>query len=688
MNMQKEGKVYTPEKMAYFIAKTAIEKFLLEKIKNKFSTEILNLNELFEKSSKNSKGKPELIAIPASRSDRERFEFIFELLNSLKVLDPAVGSGHFIIAALEFLEVCYLNLRNLGIINWSNYRIREYIISNSLFGVDIEIKAIENTKRRLLSTLEDLVSNPKEVKALANINSSFKVGNAIVGFLRESEINIPVCTDLNACFYEEIKNVFETHIELRKIKITENEKKIMVLKLKPFHWFHEFPEIMIKGGFDIIIENPPYISNKQLSPLEKAIYQKRFETPKGLMNIFGIFIERSIELCNLSSRVSIVVHKNIIRSNNYVLLRKYLLERTTIEEIIDLGAGAFQSVTAETVIIILATRPPPEDHKILIKSKLNNHNNFHLKKVILNKVAQKTYLEQENYNFNLELHYEELEIINYIRAIKDCDLSKYFKAKTCIATGDDEKFLADHKINNSYKKTLRGKNIGCYFIDFDGLFVFYDIKALHRARDETIFQKPEKLVMQTISSNLTVAYDNNKYYPLSTCIGIIPKDDLDNCFSIKYLLLLMNSKVMNFYYDFVFNLGAHLTTEISVNNINRLPLKPLKNYEVFNKLADLMIQMNENETARHENKNKIEYLDNLINILIYESIFYTKFQSDGLNTHLINKISPYIKNLNKESIEQSDECIKNLQNDEDVYSEAQYIKKHPWMIIIEEYFKK
>jgi hypothetical protein len=79
MNIQKEGRVYTPEHMANYIAKTTIEKFLLEKINTKFSTELSNLNDLFEKNYK-------------ERSDREQLEYIFEVINSLKVLDPAVGS--------------------------------------------------------------------------------------------------------------------------------------------------------------------------------------------------------------------------------------------------------------------------------------------------------------------------------------------------------------------------------------------------------------------------------------------------------------------------------------------------------------------------------------------------------------------------------------------------------------------
>ncbi|UCC20482.1 MAG: hypothetical protein JSV62_04110 [Promethearchaeota archaeon] len=211
---------------------------------------------------------------------------------------------------------------------------------------------------------------------------------------------------------------------------------------------------------------------------------------------------------------------------------------------------------------------------------------------------------------------------------------------------------------------------------------------LHRARDEMIFLKPEKLIMQTISSNLTVAYDNQNYYPLSTCIVIIPKDMSSKKVSIKYLMLLLNSKLINFYYDFVFNLGANLTTEISVKNLNRLPLNLQKNHEIFNKLSDIMVNMNKNKRLREKNKEFILFYENLINLLIYELVFSREFQRECLNINLMELISQYIINVNIDSIEKIQECIIKIQNDKDISYESQKIKSHPWVKIIEEFFLK
>ncbi|MFW9828626.1 MAG: Eco57I restriction-modification methylase domain-containing protein [Candidatus Thorarchaeota archaeon] len=687
MNTIKEGTVYTPESIADYVALTSIKNFFYEKLNKEFSKELLNLNYLFEnliQKEPNSQFSVNSIVI---YYDKGQAEFIFKVIKNLTILDPAVGKGQFLCAAFKVLEKGYLNLKILGVINWSLCKIRKYIITHNLFGVDIDYEAIKSAKKRFSNTLKNLELNRKGDKRLQTLKSNLRVGNALIGLVNQSENMDQQLSSHNKNFYKKIKCIFQSHKDLKNIMLSDAEIRVMIAKLKPFHWFLEFPKIMKNGGFDIIIENPPYISNKQLSPLEKAIFQKIYETPKGLMNTFGIFIERSIDLCHPLSRISFIVHKNIIRSNNYDLLRKYLLENTTIEEIIDLGAKAFENITAETIIIILKIEPPPEDHIILIKTPHHNQGFFMGKDSLVNYVQQNMFLKQENYNINLNLQYDELEIIDYIKMNKDCDLMKYFEAKTCIATGDDNNLLANYKVNDSYKKTIRGKNVGKFYIDFDDLFVHYDRRRLHRARDESIFLKPEKLVMQTISSNLTVAYDNKNYYPLSTCIAIIPKDNLNNNNIIKYLLSLMNSKLMNFYYDFVFNLGAHLTTEISVKNINLLPIKLPDNYEIFNILSNIMIQIHESVLSREKNSDLIEDFNNLFDLIIYMIVFKDKFILDGINADLVNLIYNEFIAIQDFSILNIKTRIKNIENNVAIKNELTKIMTHPWVTIIENYLK-
>ena len=196
MKLQKEGIVYTPEKITNFIAKTTIDRFLIEKINNKFSTKLVNLDILFEKYIQKGNYKQISFDLPITKHDREQFEYIFEVLKNLTVLDPAVGSGHFLIAALKVLEKYFRNLKSLEILDWPYYKIRKHIISNTLYGVDIETEAIKNTKQRLLLALANLIEDMNDANTLQNVDSNYRIGNALIGFIRQSEIRNPHFTDI------------------------------------------------------------------------------------------------------------------------------------------------------------------------------------------------------------------------------------------------------------------------------------------------------------------------------------------------------------------------------------------------------------------------------------------------------------------------------------------------------------
>ena len=104
MNLQKEGKVYTPDKITIYIAKTTIDRFLIEKINNKFSTNLLNLDTLYGRYIHKDKEGQISVDLSITEHDLEQFKFLFKVLQFLTVLDPAVGSGQFLIAAFNILE--------------------------------------------------------------------------------------------------------------------------------------------------------------------------------------------------------------------------------------------------------------------------------------------------------------------------------------------------------------------------------------------------------------------------------------------------------------------------------------------------------------------------------------------------------------------------------------------------------
>lgn len=676
---KKKGVYYTPESITDYISNNTIIPYLLDKLGNKYTS----FDELIE--SKNKKDMKDAVKI----------------LDEIKVLDPACGSGAFLIKASEVIFGLKRRLQYEIKEKKNFYDLKLDIITENIYGVDILAGAIEISKLRLwLWLISDFEESKNEIKALPNIEYNLKVGNSLVGWLDEKLVQIPMntpltekvdgiftgliafsenrdgedlkkarellraykLTDYIEAYYilykiyrrthglkaENLRSILETirksiyatvtpaFLDYINFKIAgieygkshkEQSTKYKALRKNPpitekgfselqvFHWRIDFGHIILNGGFDIIIENPPYISNKKIADVDKKIYGGLYQTVTGVVNTFALFMERSIAISKKNSFNGFIVPRNIIRSPYYSSLRKYMLEKTFIKEIIDVGPGAFQFVTTETIMFIL-------QNVILTGQETKITTNFFDKEIFSTEdlkikfMFQNIFLKQESYNFNIYVNKKELLLKDKILGEKDYVLNNLCEVKTCIATGNDKEYIQDKQLGKKYKKTLRGRDIGRYYINFNNLYVLYDSKILHRSREERIFLEPEKTIIRTVSSEIVATYDDEKYYPLSTCIALIPKNKI----SMKLITLLLNSKLINFYYDIVFNLGASLTTEISVDNIEKLPIKLPKDQQPFIKLVDeiLLITKDKDYLENEQKQKKVKELQDKIDSLVYK----------------------------------------------------------------------
>jgi len=144
-----------------------------------------------------------------------------------------------------------------------------------------------------------------------------------------------------------------------------------------------------------------------------------------------------------------------------------------------------------------------------------------------------------------------------------------------IATGPDKnKYIAGAKLSEQYKPLIEGKNIKRYKILFANKYILYDRNKLYRAREEHIFLSPEKLITQRIGGGkypLVVAYDNQKFYTFNSTNTILRKNN--SALNLKYLLALMNSKLLNYYFKVQFTNKSELTVNISKTFLEQLPIK-------------------------------------------------------------------------------------------------------------------
>lgn len=410
---KKKGVYYTPESITDYISNNTIIPHLLDKLDNKYST----FEELIE--SKDSKSLKDAIKI----------------IDEIKVLDPACGSGAFLIKASEVI----LGLKrriNYKLKNKKNYYdLKLDIITENIYGVDILAGAIEISKLRLwLWLISDFEDSKNEIKALPNIEYNLKVGNSLVGWLDEKLVQMPMntpltekvdgiftgliafsengdgeelkkarellraykLTDYIEAYYilykiyrrthglkaENLRSILETIRKSiyatvtpafldyvnKKIKPNYDSKKPPISQtefseLQVFHWRIDFGHIILNGGFDVVISNPPYIKEYNNRRAFDGIRWSDYYM--GKMDIWYFFACRSSDLLVRNGRLSFIAQNNWVTSYGASIMRDKIIKEMTICQLLDFGDfKVFQDAGIQTMIMIFKKDNQAEDYAL------------------------------------------------------------------------------------------------------------------------------------------------------------------------------------------------------------------------------------------------------------------------------------------------------------------------------------
>ncbi len=300
----------------------------------------------------------------------------------LCILDPACGSGSFLIVAYQFLLDWYrANLvplleksqsaassevlrllpaaperrsdrrarkiharaaqASLPIFkaNGNEWRLttteRKRILQSNIYGVDIDPQAVEVTKLSLLlkvlegeteESISSLLRYFKE-RALPDLGSNIKCGNSLIGY----------------DYYDNHKNLSAEEVQ----------------RINAFEWKTEFPEVFERGGFDAVIGNPPYIriqTMKEWAPLEVDHYKQEYvSASKGNYDIYVVFVEKGLDLLNEHGRLGFILPHKFFNAQYGESLRFLLAESGQISEIVHFGGEqVFEGATTYTCLLFLS----------------------------------------------------------------------------------------------------------------------------------------------------------------------------------------------------------------------------------------------------------------------------------------------------------------------------------------------
>ena len=588
---KKDGVFYTPEYITKYIVENTIARLCEEK-----REELKIRDEEFDK------GKGE-------KSLDERLSQYREWLLELKILDPACGSGAFLNAALKQLQ----KEHDLIAKYWAKLHPNELyfenidnvILENNLFGVDINEESVEIAKLSLW------LSTAKKNRKLSTLANNIKCGNSLISD-----------------------------------KAVAGEKA--------FDWKNEFSSVFEKGGFDVIIGNPPYVfAREKVSEAEKRYYTKHYTSAKYQVNTYILFIEQCQKLLKEHGYCGLIVPNSWLMVYSGEDLRKYLLENVTVQKIVSLVGKSFQDANVETVILIDEKAKANENSAIEVLNNIDEHQKFELSHT----VQQSDFSKNKGFEFTVFKNDESSKLIEKIKencigldeaACVKAGLQAYEKGKgTPKQTAEDVKnrpYDYDYKFDDDTYKYLDGADVLRYGIHWSGTWLRYG-KHLAAPRTFDLFYG-EKIIVREITSEfpkcLNATYSDEIYLYNRSNIAVVKRND---DFSLKYILALLNSALMSYYFKKnTAKAERKLFPKVILNDLRLFPIKKISfdKQKPFVELADKMLSLNE-----QIQKKSAKFISRVKDNLNVQKI------SSALESFYALSFSEFVKELGKQKVKLS-----------------------------------
>lgn len=528
-------------------------------------------------------------------------------ISKIKIVDPACGSGSFLIGAYQYLLDWHKNYysdngkpskgkKDNPLTPEGNLTTGEKkrILLNNIFGVDIDVNAVEVTKLSLLLKC-------MEGETPASISHQLKMFNERV--LPTLDKNIKSGNSLVQNSY--LENVLDFgEVDFRKVK--------------PFEWQEEFIDVFNQGGFDAVIGNPPY-SAKQSS--DNKYLASFYKTVEYKCDLFAFFIERGLHILKENGNLGFIIPVSWMTNLYFKKLREHLIVSKSLSEINLIDGLVFDSANIDTNIITLI--------KNGVNSKKVNWINSTAGK--LNTVSvhrdYSQFSKDEGYSISAESDSDWYKLKKKIDK-SSVELGTISKISLGMKLRSNDEFVVKEKSKTNPDIIVFGKDVGKYQpINEAHFFNFSKAVIVGGTKNPKIQQAKTKIFIQAIRNlsleeRIVATLDKNSSYFVGTVNSVILND---NTFDYEYILGLINSKLLNTYFKKRFT-----TISLTASFLGVLPICTLstssqkQKAKEISKLVEQLLSLNAEklntklQTKISQIESRAIYCMNKIDQIVYE----------------------------------------------------------------------
>jgi len=502
---KKDGIFYTPDYIVRYIVENSLGTYLREKeeeLKDQYKLKGDITDKTYEK------------------RERQAYNKYQDFLQSVKVLDPACGSGAFLVYVFDYLLA--ENKRVASILGNNLFSSEDYIrsiLQNNIYGVDLNDESVEITKLSLW------LKTAQKGKKLTSLDNNIKCGNSLVD-------------------------------------------SSSIAGKKAFDWHKEFGDIFASGGFDVVVGNPPY--GATFTKEEKYFLESAYTTYEYQLNSYSLFYERGLELLRQNGILGFITPATFTYQRYFHKLRTFLQKYTQIfitKYTYEVFADADIGDSVSWIIRKSANRRSPITVRVCANPKDQD--------LDLAPREYETVISRDGYyslsqaGVTIGVPTKPLgSIANITAGIKPYQVGKGMPKQTR-ETVKSKIFTSDHKVNETYINCMVGKDFHRYrLLKEPRMYLSYG-KWLAEPRENAPFFDEQKIVLRQTADSLIGYLDDKKRVNLNNVYNV---GTADQQFDLCYILALLNSKFLNFLYQNVSQEKGRTFAEVKKNYLEKLPI--------------------------------------------------------------------------------------------------------------------